>query len=404
MNSSSSIRQSGNEQLIDHPYYDACDIMMYLRENKFNEREDMFVGLFFLASLGLGWFVIIILLNDIVFNKLAPLNDKIVVFASSSPIIIGVIVMTCLAIFALIEELKGSKRRRKMKKLRSKMDKAIRNVTMSSYQDVAVRELLKKFRHERRLRLFWTIIGYSLIFLVIWIVKNQVGQKYWDDHAYIFIPFTALLMLYWPYRMIWIQALRQYVKNLEIGDRNQKALEFLISRNAPFALYLRDFEGESDITDIVPQGVHMPPRLKISDREKHLLEKFAEFVPIFSFLNYRAMNWSPLAIPLNLVGSSWQETFIRYAEEATLIVIYIHNLSHGLEFELNWIEKNNAFLKSFFVLDNNTANAFYEKFQRPESSDKWITIISSNGQLEIPYDLLAYLKENNISSVSLFDT
>lgn len=386
--------RTGNDQSIDDPYYSSYDLMAELNEN-LHPRKNLWSGL---------TITIFVIIGLISFLYIGYETKQLIFLIFIIPSFLLTIVFVTFTSYDWIDYFK---RYKKLRNIHLQMNKAISNVTLpSTCNDTKVRELLKVFRHERRINLFLNVASY-LVVLIFLIVGQGLGL--WEEGyaknmtriatlLLLFIP-TLIVQLYLVRRGIKDEMPKTYIKNLKKGDRNQKALELLMSKNAPFALYLRDFEPENDFFHGSPP--HTSSRYGMEERERILLKEMAKIIPIFSFLNCYDMNSDPIAIQLNLTGSSWKESFRRYADKATLIVIDVRNLSNGLEFELRWIEENNAGSKSFLVLKKDVADAFQRKFPGLVSAVSWHTTMSSNREYKIPDGLLDYLNRNN-QSVRLY--
>ena len=225
---------------------------------------------------------------------------------------------------------------------------------------------------------------------------------------------AILLSIYWSTCCLQVWRYKKSKTNASINSRTHLVLELLIAKGAPFGIYLRDFDRENDVVDaFMPIDDEMPPWEKVEKREHAILHKIIDIIPIFCFSNYDDMNQFPLAARINLDESSRKNYFIRYAENASLIIITLDKISIGLEFELEWIEEHNAWDKCFLLLDDTFGDRILLKMKRdyPKfiSTIKWLIIQRfsrdepfSSPNVKVPDDLITYLNKIAAIPVKLF--
>lgn len=134
------------------------------------------------------------------------------------------------------------------------------------------------------------------------------------------------------------------LENLKTGVEDEALITEMISRGSPYVLYLRDFESETDTTQVLPvDGMWEPVHGRREYSERAVLEPINKYLPVFAFLNYRSVMWKTSGYRINrinAVGADWFSLFERYAASAALIVFGIQRTSEGLRRELLWAREH----------------------------------------------------------------
>lgn len=270
-------------------------------------------------------------------------------------------------------------------RMNSYLEEAIRQIKAIDEHDTETEQLSEELSSNRQAWLLQAALGVAAFILAL------LAHKWIPKIIIIGVGFLAGLN--WLFCMIHVLMYTKSVSNLEGGDRNELALELLIAEKYPYALYLRDFERESNVADAMPPFPDMPPPHEVTDRERKILEKIVTSIPVFALTNYQDMNFHPVAIRVNLAGVTWQTHFHRYAQNASLIILSTDRLSLGIRYELQWIEENDAWSKSLLVLPEGTLKAFRRESPRLWIAPRWIVKTSSSHPRNIPSGLVAYLDE-----------
>lgn len=131
------------------------------------------------------------------------------------------------------------------------------------------------------------------------------------------------------------------LENLTKGVEDEALINAMISHGSPYVLYLRDFDSETDTTDVLSVDgawgrVHRPREYI----QRDVLEPINRHLPVFGFLNYRSVMWKSIGYRINAVGADWFSLFERYAASAALIIFDIKRRSEGLVRELDWAREH----------------------------------------------------------------
>ena len=237
--------------------------------------------------------------------------------------------------------------------------------------------------------------------LILWIIYGVVGEAV----LYLFFSSTGILTkeptdgnfipalilgLWWPICMAHVYKYWKRGRNLQGGNKGTLMLNILIANGCPYALYLRNFMKEANLADVLPRGPHNPPVCGVSDSEKKLLTRFSDYIPVFGTTNYEDYSHIPTAIRINAECEDWRKKFNFYAARAAIIIMKLEDISGGILYELEWIEKHGAADRTVLITTERLIRRL--KANQVSSSVRWI--ISTERQIEqddLPEDLASCL-------------
>jgi hypothetical protein len=180
------------------------------------------------------------------------------------------------------------------------------------------------------------------------------------------------------------------LENLNKGFKDEALLTEMINRGSSYVLYLRDFDSETDTTDVLPVDVmwgrsHIPREYS----ERHILEPINKYLPVFAFLNYRSVMWNTIGYRVNAVGADWVSLFERYAASAALIIFDIERISEGLLKELDWAQEHCDTVNIVIIATKELHAQLRESHKHLISSASWRAGVS------LPEESLQYLDTIN---------
>jgi len=187
------------------------------------------------------------------------------------------------------------------------------------------------------------------------------------------------------------------LENLDNGQ-GEKDLQETISAGRKFAIYLRDFAGESGPREshsfsAMDQAQTTFPATRRRERlERALLGEIAERLQVYGFTNYFDFVEHPTARRVSTIGDDWQPRFITYASRASLIIVLIEHLGEGMEFELEWLGNNEFRAAVAVVTSQKGFDSLGQSHAAILARARWKIQLSNEEYCEsLPQSLLQYV-------------